>query len=388
MLSLGALALLVAFVPGCANSSEETVTIKDTPFVLEIAADQASIELGLMHRETIPDGTGMIFIFPDVKVRSFFMKNCLSDIDINRRNIDWRNLDRGDIDRWVDAALAEDIGAGDITSRLCVSEARSARARIVCREPGVLAGLSLAKACFQKLDPDVSFPTERADGEEVVPEDVVLEIAGRGRALLGAERTALNFLQRLSGIATCTHQFVTAVAGTGARIMDTRKTTPLLRELERHAVRMGGGVSHRRGLDDQVLLKENHVALAEGSYEETVQAAVAGAEGPVIAEARDLAEALAAVRGGAAVVMLDNLAPGSGLAEVAAAVRRLAADLGRTVEMEASGGVKLDNVRAHAEAGVDRISVGGLTHSAPALDFSMLMSPAARPQSTPESQNP
>jgi len=240
----------------------------------------------------------------------------------------------------------------------------------------------VAKRCFLELDGEAHFETEVPEGSEVAPGGLVLEVHGDAQALLAAERTALNFLQRLSGVATRTRDFVAAVAAAAGRapwIMNTRKTTPMLRDLERCAVVAGGGVSHRRGLFDQVLLKENHFALAKGSYEDTVRAAARGARDPVIAEARTLDEALAAVRGGAAVVMLDNLGPGEGLRAVVAAVRKTAADLGCDVLIEASGGVNLDNVRAYAEAGVDRISVGELTHSAPALDFSMLITDRRAP---------
>jgi nicotinate-nucleotide pyrophosphorylase (carboxylating) len=283
-----------------------------------------------------------------------------------------------DVARWAREALREDLGeapggGGDITSQLVVPERLAARARVVCRQHGVLAGMAVARRCFLEVDAGAWFEDAATDGCDLVPGQVVVEVCGDGRALLVAERTALNFLQRLSGIATRTRAFVQAVQGTGARIMNTRKTTPTLRDLERYAVVVGGGVNHRRGLFDQVLLKENHFTLAPGGYEDTVQAAAEGGRWPVIAEARSQDEALAAVRGGAAVVMLDNLTPEAGLETAAAAVRQAASDLGREVQIEASGGVNLDNVRTYADAGVDRISVGALTHSVPALDFSMLI---------------
>ncbi len=283
-----------------------------------------------------------------------------------------------DVARVAREALREDLGgetgrSADITGQLVVPRGQAACAHIVCRERGVLAGMAVARRCFLEVDAETRFENETPEGSELDPAQVVMDIRGDGQALLAAERTALNFLQRLSGIATLTRAYVAAVGGTHTSIMNTRKTTPMLRDLERHAVVVAGGVSHRRGLFDQVLLKENHFALAQGSYQATVRAAADGGRGPVIAEARDVDEAVAAVRGGAAVVMLDNLTPEAGLGSAVVAVREAASDLGRDVLIEASGGVNLDNVRAYAEAGVDRISVGELTRSAPALDFSMLM---------------
>jgi nicotinate-nucleotide pyrophosphorylase (carboxylating) len=283
-----------------------------------------------------------------------------------------------DVARWAREALREDLGgetgcSADITGQLVLPPGHAARAHVVCRGRGVLAGMAVARCCFLEADAEIRFENEAAEGSELDPDQLVIAVRGNGQALLAAERTALNFLQRLSGIATRTRAYVAAVAGTHTSIMNTRKTTPMLRDLERHAVVVGGGVSHRRGLFDQVLLKENHFALAPGSYQDTVRVAADGGRGPVIAEARDVDEAVAAVRGGAAVVMLDNLTPWAGLGSVVLAVREAASDLGRDVLIEASGGVNLDNVRAYAEAGVDRISVGELTHSAPALDFSMLI---------------
>ncbi len=278
-----------------------------------------------------------------------------------------------DVARWVREALREDLGDGDITSSLVVPRDRAARARVVCRQHGVLAGMAVARRCFLEMDAGAQFQNQVAEGAELAPDQVVVEVVGDGQALLAAERTALNFLQRLSGIASRTRAFVEAVRSTGADIMNTRKTTPLLRDLERYAVVVGGGVSHRRGLFDAVLLKENHFALAPADYQESVRAAVEGDLGPVIAEARSLDEALWAVAGGAAVVMLDNVTPEGGLEAVVAAVRKAASDLGRELQVEASGGVNLDNVRAYAEAGADRISVGALTHSVLALDLSILV---------------
>lgn len=280
----------------------------------------------------------------------------------------------------VRRALVEDLGDADlavwrdVTSRLAIEPGRRGRARVIARSAAVLAGLSCAATAFRLLDPEVDCQLLIADGHRCGPGDVVLVVEGGMHALLAAERTALNFLQRLSGVATLTRAFVDAVAGTGAMILDTRKTTPGLRALEKQAVLAGGGVNHRIGLFDQVLLKENHFAFAQpSSYEQTVRRCVAGQSAPVVAEARDIAEAVAAVRGGAAVVLLDNFAPGPALRTAVAAVRQTAAELGVRVLIEASGGVTLATVRAFAECGVDRISIGALTHSAPAVDLSLLV---------------
>jgi nicotinate-nucleotide pyrophosphorylase (carboxylating) len=277
----------------------------------------------------------------------------------------------------VTRALGEDLGeAGDVTTRLVLPDARPCSARIVAKADGTLAGLPFAVAAFRASDPGVLLDVRHDDGDRVAPGEVVMTVAGDARAVLAAERTALNFLQRLSGIATLTRRFVDAVAGTASAILETRKTTPGLRLAEKYAVRAGGGRNHRMGLYDQVLLKENHFACAAPEdYESVVRRAVTtGPPGvPVIAEARDVAEARAAVRGGAGVVMLDNFEAGEPLSDAIAAVRATAAGLGRTVEIEVSGGIRLENVATYARSGADRISVGALTHSAPALDLSLLV---------------
>ncbi|MCA8950575.1 MAG: carboxylating nicotinate-nucleotide diphosphorylase [Planctomycetes bacterium] len=280
----------------------------------------------------------------------------------------------------VRRALAEDLGredlglAGDRTSALALPDVGRGRARLVSKGRGVIAGLACAVTAFTLLDAEARIDVTRRDGDAVVPGDEVLRVEAGMRALLAAERTALNFLQRLSGIATLTRRFVEAVAGTGARILDTRKTTPGLRQFEKAAVVAGGGVNHRYGLFDQVLLKENHFALAAPvEYEEVVRRCSANENAPVIAEARSVEEAIAAVRGGADVVLLDNFAPGEPLRAAVAAVHATAHELSVAAETEASGGVDLASVRAFAESGVDRISIGALTHSAPALDLSLLV---------------
>jgi nicotinate-nucleotide pyrophosphorylase (carboxylating) len=280
----------------------------------------------------------------------------------------------------VRRALAEDLGdealdaAADVTTRLSVPAGRRGRARLISKSVGVLAGLSCAIEAFRLMDPSASCRVRMHDGERFVRGDLVLEVESGMRELLVAERTALNFVQRLSGVATLTRAYVDAVAGTGVQVLDTRKTTPGLRVFEKAAVVAGGGRNHRLGLFDQVLLKENHFGFARpASNEETVRRCVREHGGTVIAEARDLEEAQAAVRGGAAVVLLDNFAPGEPLRAAVAAVRAAAAGTGRIVLTEASGGVDLRTVRAFAESGVDRISIGALTHSAPAADLSLLV---------------
>lgn len=280
----------------------------------------------------------------------------------------------------VRAALAEDLGRADlsldadVTTRLSVPAGTRGRARLFAKATGVLAGMECAVAAFRMVDARASVDVFVRDGGQLSPGALVLTVESDMRAILAAERTALNFVQRMSGVATKTRAFVIAVAGTGTRILDTRKTTPGLRMLEKAAVVAGGGQNHRIGLYDQVLLKENHFGFARpATYEEVVRRCVAGQDAPVVAEARNLDEAVAAVRGGASVVLLDNFAPGEPLRAAIAAVRSAAKAAGRPVEVEASGGVDLSTVRAFAECGVDRISIGALTHSAPAVDLSLLV---------------
>jgi nicotinate-nucleotide pyrophosphorylase (carboxylating) len=267
----------------------------------------------------------------------------------------------------IDRALEEDVGGGDLTSQAVVPAEALARARIEQKEPGAIAGLRVAETVFRRVDPEVRW---HARVEEGIWREggLVAEAAGPARSILGAERVALNFLGRLSGIATLTARYVAAVQGTGTRILDTRKTTPGLRTLEKQAVLAGGGHNHRRGLDDAMLVKENHAALGGGvgpATEQALRAATGGAE--VTVECASLDEVDAALEAGARRILLDNMAPD----ELRAAVQRTA---GRA-ELEASGGVSLETVRAIAETGVDYISVGALTHSAPALDLSLALEP-------------
>ena len=259
----------------------------------------------------------------------------------------------------VRAWLAEDLGEGDLTSDALVPEDATAEASILLKERGVVSGLEVARAVFAELDPNVRFDPMTADGEQTEGEIVRLE--GRARALLGGERLALNLLGRLSGVATLTRRYVEAVAGTGAGILDTRKTTPGLRTLEKYAVRCGGGRNHRLALDDGILIKDNHLRVA-GTIGAAVELAQAtGAE--VEVECDTLEQVEEALAAGADVILLDNMTP--------ALLTRAVALTGGRAKLEASGGVTLENVRAIAETGVDFVSIGALTHSAHALDVSM-----------------
>jgi nicotinate-nucleotide pyrophosphorylase (carboxylating) len=265
----------------------------------------------------------------------------------------------------VQAALAEDLGrAGDVTSQACVAADARLRAVFVARKPGVVAGLSCARLAIAALDPTADFKAVAEDGARVAAGGKLAWVDANARALLGAERTGLNLLGRLCGVATLTRAYVDAVEGTGAMIVDTRKTTPGLRALEKYAVRCGGGVNHRFGLDDAILIKDNHIAAC-GSVGEAVRRAraAAGHLMKVEVEIDRLDQLEEALKYGPDVVMLDNF----DLETLAEAVRRTA---GRAA-LEASGGIALETVRAVAETGVDVISVGALTHSASVLDIGL-----------------
>lgn len=273
------------------------------------------------------------------------------------------------------AALAEDLGAGDLTAAV-VPAALRARARLVAKAPGVVAGLGVFARAFLLLDDAAQVEPLATDGDEVRAGDLLARVEGSARALLAAERTALNFLQRLSGTATAVRELVRRAGG--VPVLDTRKTTPGLRALEKYAVRCGGGRSHRAGLWDEAMVKENHVEVLGRPSDEIVRElrAAVGPETRIHAEARSTLEALAALRGGADVVLLDNMEPAE-MADTCDRLRSEARRLGRTVEIEASGNVTPASIGAIArQAGVDRISAGGPTHSAPALDLSLLMEPA------------
>jgi nicotinate-nucleotide pyrophosphorylase (carboxylating) len=267
----------------------------------------------------------------------------------------------------VDRALAEDVGAGDLTAAL-VPAGRRARARVLARETAVLCGQPWVEATVRALDPQARLHWHVAEGQRCSSNQVVLEIDGLAQSLLTAERTALNFLQTLSAVATKTADYVQAVAGTRARIVDTRKTLPGLRLAQKYAVRTGGGDNHRFGLYDAVLIKENHIAAAGGvtAVLQQVQATAPQARFVQI-EVETLAQLQEALQAGARMVLLDNM----DLATLHEAVRRNAAHTGGPAVLEISGGVQLDTVRTLAETGVDRISIGALTKDVKAVDFSM-----------------
>ena len=270
------------------------------------------------------------------------------------------------IEELVARALAEDVGDGDVTTAATVPADARARATITQKAPGVVFGLDAAEQTFRSLDPDIAIERLVAEGEwrERGP---VLRIEGSARAILTAERTALNFLQRLSGVATLTARCVEAVQGTGVKILDTRKTTPGLRALEKAAVAAGGGTNHRAGLYDAILIKENHAALAGGVGEAVRRAGEYAPELELEVECATLEEVDEALGAGARRILLDNM----DTAQLREAVRHVA---GRA-ELEASGGVTLETLGAVASTGLNFISVGALTHSAPALDLSLLLEP-------------
>jgi nicotinate-nucleotide pyrophosphorylase (carboxylating) len=265
----------------------------------------------------------------------------------------------------IKQALEEDIGAGDATSKLTVPRDVDARARIDQKEPGIVAGLEVAEAVFREVDRELRFMALTSEGHwnDAGP---VCAIEGEARSILAGERVALNFLGRLSGVATLTARYVQAVEGTGTRILDTRKTTPLLRELEKKAVLVGGGYNHRFGLDDAILIKENHSKMAGGVGR---AAALAIAKAPkgmmIVVECATLSEVDEALDAGATHLLADNMSDDE--------LRETVARSEGRATVEASGGVNLDTVRRIAETGVDYISVGALTHSAKALDLSLLL---------------
>jgi nicotinate-nucleotide pyrophosphorylase (carboxylating) len=273
-------------------------------------------------------------------------------------------LSQADIDRVVEAALAEDVGTGDVTTLTLVPANARCRAELLVKEPGVVCGVPLAAAVFQAIDPAVTVEAKLEEGSAVsdVPA-VVAVVEGPARAVLTGERVALNLVGRLSGIASLTRRFVELTEGTKARILDTRKTTPGLRALEKYAVRCGGGTNHRSGLYDGVLIKENHIRVAGGISEALASLNGHGLHLPVEIEAETLEQVREAVGAGAPRILLDNMSPEQ--------VRVAVEEVGGRAELEASGGMSLATVRAFAETGVDFISVGALTHSARSLDVSL-----------------
>jgi nicotinate-nucleotide pyrophosphorylase (carboxylating) len=267
----------------------------------------------------------------------------------------------------VRAALAEDVGSGDATTLATVDAAARARATITQKAPGVVFGLEAAERTFAELEADVVCERLAPEGVWHEPGTQVLRIEGSARALLSGERIALNLLQRLSGVATLTARYVKAVEGTGVQILDTRKTTPGMRLLEKAAVRAGGGTNHRTGLYDAMLIKENHVTAAGGIEAAVQRARSAYPDLPLEIECRDAEEIEQALAAGAPRLLLDNMDP----ARLRTAVEQVA---GRA-ELEASGGLTLETVRDHAVEGLQFISVGALTHSAPSLDLSLILEP-------------
>lgn len=278
------------------------------------------------------------------------------------------------LEQVVARALAEDLGAGDVTAEATVPAAARARARIVQKAPGVAFGLAAVAETMRQCGVEhVDHLVVEGQWRDGVPADVIVA-GGTARSLLAAERTALNFLGHLSGIATEAARFVAAVEGTGAAIFDTRKTTPGLRGLEKAAVAAGGGRNHRIGLYDAFLIKENHIALAGGIAKAVLAARNAHPELPIEVEVRNLDETAYALGTGAERLLLDNMDTETLRAAVALRGRHAGGEQGPT--LEASGGVTLESVRAIAATGVDFVSVGALTHSAPSLDFSLLLEPA------------
>jgi nicotinate-nucleotide pyrophosphorylase (carboxylating) len=265
------------------------------------------------------------------------------------------------VDRVIAAALAEDVGDGDVTTEGVVPEDLRCRADLLVEEAGVVCGVSLALEVFATLDPAVSGEALLEEGARIDRTTAVARLEGPARAILTGERTALNLLGRLSGVATLTAEYVDAVAGTGATILDTRKTTPGLRALEKYAVRCGGGTNHRAGLYDAVLLKENHLRVA-GGIKKAVEA-LGAVEVPVEVEAETLDDVRAALEAGVDRILLDNMSVDDVRQAVALAAGR--------VPLEASGGISLETIRAYAETGVDFISVGALTHAARSLTVSL-----------------
>ena len=275
-----------------------------------------------------------------------------------------------DLDAALQAALSEDLGmAGDTTSLAVEAQAYQAVGTCISKSTGIVAGVSIAEKVYSLIDTSVYLKIRKPDGSAVEMGDVIFEVYGNAYALLAGERLVLNLLQRLSGIATLTRAYVEAVAGTGCQILDTRKTTPLWRALEKWAVRLGGGINHRFGLYDQFLIKDNHVDLVGGvgnaiarvlAYKKAHQV-----EAPVVVEVRNLREIAEALEWASDIdrLLLDNFEPDQ--------VRRAVEYIGGRLPVEVSGGITLENARAYAEAGANYLSAGALTHSAPALDISL-----------------
>jgi nicotinate-nucleotide pyrophosphorylase (carboxylating) len=284
------------------------------------------------------------------------------------KSVPFTPLEPGSYREIVRRALAEDLGWGDVTTEGTIPAQQRAKGVLLAKASCVVAGLDVALEAFRQLDPSVSVRNSRHDGDRCDPGEVLATLHGSAASLLTAERTALNFLQRLSGIATLTRQFVD-VAGGRITILDTRKTTPTLRALEKYAVRAGGAMNHRDGLDDGILIKDNHVRLAGGVGEAVRRMKAAGQEMPIEVEAQSLDQVDAAVAAGADVILLDNFST----PDILEAVRRIG---GRT-KTEISGGVSFERLPELAATGADYVSVGALTHSAPSVDLSFELEPDA-----------
>ncbi|MFA5393517.1 MAG: carboxylating nicotinate-nucleotide diphosphorylase [Candidatus Ratteibacteria bacterium] len=289
-----------------------------------------------------------------------------------------------DLEKKVKTALAEDIGSGDVTGRM-IPDTATVTAEIISREKGTISGLPLAQLTFSSLDKRLEIKCLTEDGQEVSPGEKVAEVSGSGRSILAAERTALNFLSRLSGIATLTAKFMKEVSGTKVQLCNTRKTTPTMRPLEKYAVRSGEGKNHRSGLFDGILVKDNHISILvktgmAANRNEAITSLVKEARSFMRAllstrrdeirgievEVENREEALTAAKAGATIIMLDNLKP-----EAVTKIIQELKQAGYKGKIEVSGGINLENVKAYARSGADIISIGRLTHSAPSLDFSL-----------------
>lgn len=277
-------------------------------------------------------------------------------------------LDLSKLDHVIEKALEEDIGSGDITTEVVLPEARYAEARIISRESGILSGMDIAERVFNKVDPTLKMERFLIDGDALETGTVICELKGNGKSILKGERTALNFLAQCSGIATLTSRFVEAVSGTAAKILDTRKTTPLLREMEKYSVRIGGGYNHRFGLYDMILIKENHIKWV-GDLDEALSNCINEIGGTrkfvrVEVEVKDLDELKKVLKYRIDRIMMDNMDVED--------VKRGIEMVRRRAEVEISGGITLKNVRDYAETGADYISVGALTHSSRFLDLTLI----------------
>ena len=284
------------------------------------------------------------------------------------RSVPFAALDPALYREIVRRALAEDLGWGDVTTEATVSPEQRARGIILAKSTCILAGIQVAEEVFRQLDPAITFHIRRQDSERCASGDVIAEARGSAAAMLTAERTALNLVQRMSGIATLTRSFVDAAAGS-ITVLDTRKTTPTLRALEKYAVRAGGGTNHRSGLDDGILIKDNHIRLAGGVEEAVRRMKKAGQEMPIEVEAQSLDQVDQAIAARADVILVDNLP----LEQIREAVKRVR---GRA-KVEVSGGVTLERMSGLSTTGADYVSVGALTHSAPAADISFELEPDA-----------